>query len=75
MQNIIGNVTFSSAAAHVFVNKRNLENSENITVFRSQKKESLQQKIVLEKIFVRKRCGSILDEQQLPALIVGRLFT
>ena len=26
MQNIIGNVTFSSAAAHVFVNKRNLEN-------------------------------------------------
>ena len=31
MQNIvIGNVTFSSPAAHVFVNKRNLENSENI---------------------------------------------
>ena len=24
---------------------------------------------------VRKRCGSILDEEQLPALIVGRLFT
>ena len=31
MQNIvIGNVTFSSPAAHVFVNKRNLENTYTI---------------------------------------------